>query len=89
MNYRLSWNLQIADVEFHCTAILSPLSDECKIFDQQFIDYVEIHTDDQQQFLLHMELTQTEECWIRFFMMLITVIFLDNYYSPFYQPSYK
>lgn len=32
---------------------------------------------------LHMELTLTEDCWITFCMFLITVMFLNNYYSPY------
>jgi hypothetical protein len=36
-----------------------------------------------------MDLTLGEVYWIKFCMKLIIVIFLDNYYSQFYHPSYK
>jgi hypothetical protein len=36
------------DVQFHCTPVVSSVSDACRICDQKLIDYIEIHNDDLQ-----------------------------------------
>ena len=47
------------------------------------------HTDDPQYFPLHMELTLTAECWMKFCTYLAKVICLYSYDNLFYRPSYR
>jgi hypothetical protein len=56
------------------------LFDEYRVYDQLVICSVEIHAHGPQEFYLDMELTLTEYFWIKFSMLLITVVCLDNYY---------
>jgi hypothetical protein len=55
-------------------------------FDQSLICYFKIHIGDPQQFHLHMESAQTEECSITFCMKLTAMMCLDNYCSQFHRP---
>jgi len=38
---------------------------------EYLISYIQINTDDPQQFHLHVEWTFREECWIKFYAWLI------------------
>jgi hypothetical protein len=44
----LFWSLEINYALFHCTSIISPVCDECRISGQHLVCYVEIHADDPQ-----------------------------------------
>jgi len=79
----------LGHVLYHCNAIFSPVSDECRICDQQLINLVKIHSDDTQKFYLGMKLPFREKHWIKFCMKFLRVIFLDNYYSQIYYCFYK
>ena len=59
------------------------------MYDQFLTCCVEIHIDDPQLFPLHMELTLTARCWIKFCTWLAKVICPYNYYILFYHPSYR
>jgi hypothetical protein len=43
---QVSWSLWIVDELPDCAPISSSVSDECRKSDQQFISYIETHTDD-------------------------------------------
>ena len=46
----------------------SEVSDECRISDQWWIHYTEIHNDGPQQFCQYTELTLQEKCFMKFCM---------------------
>jgi hypothetical protein len=48
-----SRNLSITEVHSQCATTFPPVSDGYKISDQYLICYIEIHTDDPQQYSTH------------------------------------
>jgi hypothetical protein len=56
----------LTDILSHYIPMFSPVYDKCKISAQWFVRYVEIHTDEQQSFLLSMKLTLRAEYWTNF-----------------------
>jgi hypothetical protein len=58
-------------------------------YEQYLIFCVEIHIDDPQLFLLHMDLALTAGYWIKFCTQLTKVICLRKYCNLFYRRTYQ